>query len=390
MELAQLRRIALDLVGTVRQPELRGLGAADWTTLGGLAVQHRLQPLFHAQHGGNAAIPAAIRAEWQAAHRAAAMQAMVARQELIECAAQLEAAGLEPIALKGAWLSQHAYPAAAQRPMRDIDVLVAATRVLEGYALLLARGYTELEPPEVALSELVRLDKHMPALVAPRGTVTELHHRLWEPDGRLDHATPTYDDTALRSAAMRDADGIRYLAPQDTLAHLIVHAVYSHRLDCGPLLLADIDFLLRAAPIEWAAFWDRARHEGWRSGARLVLDLVADHRGAEIDFSPDQGAPTPPEVLAAAPDLLLQDLTTRASAGVAATALAAGPRRLLQRLRGQRAAHGEAAVTRSMDHAGGLLGWAGSRAWRSVAQLARADVRRQSRQLAALSQWLDQ
>lgn len=157
-----------------------------------------------------------------------------------------------------------------------------------------------------------------------------------------------------------------------------------------PLLLPDIDFLLRAAPIDWAAFWDRAQREGWRSGARLVLDLVANYRGAQIDFSLDQAAPSPPEVLAAAPDLLLQDLTTRASAGVAATALAAGPRRLLQRLRGQRGAHGEAAVIRSMKHDGGLLGWAGSRAWRSVSQLARADVRRQSRQLAALSQWLNQ
>ena len=43
-----------------------------------------------------------------------------------------------------------------------------------------------------------------------------------------------------------------------------------------------------------------------------------------------------------------------------------------------------------MDHEGGLIGWAGSRAWRNLTELARADVRRQSRQLAALSTWLDQ
>ncbi len=372
-------------------PDLSDLDEHAWTVINGLAGQHRLKPLLHAQHGANPAVPHAVRADWRETYRGAALQAMLARHELIECAGLLGAAGLAPIALKGAWLSHHAYPAAALRPMRDLDLLVPGAHVLDGYAALLAAGYAEFEPPEMPLSEVVRLDKHMPVLVAPRGSLIELHHRLWEPDGRLDHATPAQDEAALRARAVCDDDGIRYLAPQDTLAHLIIHAIYSHRLDCGPLLLADIDFLLRAKPIDWLDFWARAAAEGWRSGARLVLELVATYRAeAVIDFKPDQGGPTPSKVLAAAPDLLLQELGTRRSAGLAAAALKAGPRKLLQRLRGRRGAHGEAEVTRTMDHEGGMLGWAGSRAWRSLTELARADVRRQSRQLAALSQWLDQ
>ena len=390
MDLPALRRILLDMVGTRDLPGLAALGVRDWAKLQAMADQHRLNPLLYAQLGSSPALPPAIRAEWQDKHRVAALQAMLTRHELTECAQLLEATGLAPIALKGAWLARHAYPDPAQRPMRDIDLLVPRGGVLEGYAALLAADYTELEPPEMALAEVVRLDKHMPALLAPRGTVVELHHRLWEPDGRLDHASPAQNEAALRNRCVTDAEGIRYLAPQDTLAHLIVHAVYSHRLDCGPLLLPDIDFLVRAAPIDWAAFWPRAAAEGWRSGARLVLELVAHYRpGTAIDFGPDPGPPIPPELLEAAPDLLLQDLATRGSAGLAAAALKAGPGKLLQRLRGRRGAHGEAEVTRSMEHEGGLLGWAGSRAWRSLSQLARAEVRRQSRELAALSQWLD-
>jgi hypothetical protein len=389
--LPALRRNLLALVGTRQAPGLSSLDEYDWAGLNDLAGQHRLKPLLHAQHGTNAAIPLTMRADWCKTHRTAALQAMLSRRELIECAGLLEAAGLAPIALKGAWLSHHAYPQAAQRPMRDLDLLVPSAQVRDGYAVLLAAGYAELEPPEMPLSEMIRLDKHLPALVAPRGSIVELHHRLWEPDGRLDHATPVHDEAALRVRAVIDADGIRYLAPQDTLAHLIIHAVYSHRLDCGPLLLADIDFLLQTAAIDWGQFWARAATEGWRSGARLVLELVAMYRaGVIIDFSFDSGAPVPIEVLAAAPDLLLQELATRRSAGLAAAALKAGPKKLLERLRGRRSAHGEAAVTRTMDRTGGMLGWAGSRAWRSLTQLARADVRRQSRQLAALSQWLDQ
>jgi len=391
VDLPALRRILLDMVGTRQVSDFAGLDQHDWARLQAMADQHRLKPLLHAQLGTEPALPPEVRADWHEAHRVAAFRAMRTRHELNQCAQLLEAAGLAPIALKGAWLAHQAYPAPALRPMRDIDLLVPRELVLEGYAALLAAGYTELEPAEMPLDEVVRLDKHMPPLVAPRGTVVELHHRLWEPDGRLDHATPVQDETAFRARTQCDSDGIRYLAPQDTLAHLIVHAVYSHRLDCGPLLLPDIDFLVRAAPIDWTAFWARAAAEGWRSGARLVLDLVAQYRaGAPIDFSADHGPPSPPDLLEAAPDLLLQDLDTRRSAGFAAAALKAGPGKLLQRLRGRRGAHGEAEVTRNMEHEGGMLGWAGSRAWRSLTQLARADVRRQSRQLAALSRWLDQ
>ena len=391
MDLPALRRILLALVGTRQEPDLTSLDERDWAVINGLAGQHRLKPLLHAQNGVNPAVPSGLRRHWQETHRMAALKAMLARQELIECAGLLEAAGFSPIALKGAWLAHHAYPAPALRPMRDLDLLVPSAQILESYAALLAAGFSELEPSKKPLPAVVRLYKHMPVLVAPRGSLVELHHRLWEPDGRLDHATPVQDEAALRVRAVSDKDGIRYLSPADTLAHLIIHAVYSHRLDCGPLLLADIDFLLQTAPIDWAQFWARAVNEGWRGGARLVLELVATYRsGANIDFRHDQGKPTPTEVLAAAPDLLLQELDTRRSAALAAAVLSSGPKKLLQRLRERRSAHGEAEVTQAMDHDSGMLGWGGSRIWRSVTELTRSDVRRQSRQLAALSQWLDQ
>ena len=389
MEIRALRRILLAMVGTGEVPGLEGLGTADWSALNALAAQHRLKPLLHFQHANDARIPAAVRVDWHEAHQVAALQAMLTRHELRECARLLEAAGITPIALKGAWLSAHAYPAPALRPMRDIDLLVPQDQVLAAYSALKAAGYRDYGPAEMSLEQAVQLDKHLPPLIAPRGTVVELHHRLWEPDGRLDHASPM-QQVPETAKTVRDEDGIAYLAPQETLAHLIVHAVYSHRLDCGPLLLPDIDYLLRAAPVDWPAFWLRATSEGWRSGARLVLELVASYRpGTGIDFAADSGPPPPAELIAAAPDLVLQDLDTRRSAGLAAAAIKSGPARLFQRLRGRRGAHGEADVTRSMEHEGGMIGWAGSRVWRSLSELARADVRRQSRQLAALSTWLD-
>lgn len=390
MHRAALRRVLLDLIGTAETPNLSALTPADWGELDRIAALHRLQPLLHAQHRGNPAIPAEIAANWQAAHRAATMHAMAQRADLADTCALLEREGYAPIALKGAWLSAFAYPEAAQRPMRDIDLLVSPETVIPAFEALLAAGYSYARPSEMALADVVRLDKHMPPLIAPRGTVVELHLRLWERDGRLDHASPEGDETAVVARSAVAADGLRYLDPQDLLVHLIIHAVYSHRLDCGPLVLADIDLLLRAAPIHWPRFWAGANAQGWRDGARLMLELTAHYRRtAAIDFTADPGGLVPADLFAAAPDLLLQELDSRTSAGLAAATLKAGPMKLAERMTGRRKVAGEAEATRLTSHEGGALAWAGSRVLRSLRDLARGDVRDQSRQLAALSKWLD-
>lgn len=390
MDRPALRRVLLTLFGTGPLPDLSALNEADWIELDRIAQDHRLQPLLHARHRGSRNIPAAVLARWQTAHRHAAMVALVQQADLAETSALLEQAGFAPIALKGAWLSVHAYPEAAQRPMRDIDLLVPADAVIPAYRMLIAAGYEAGDKVEMPLEDVVRLDKHMPPLRAPRGTWVELHHRLWERDGRLDHASPQADEAAMVARAVPGPEAIRYLAPQDLLGHLIVHAIYSHRLDCGPLVLTDIAMLLHATPIDWARFWGDATRQGWRDGARLLLELVRQYYpSTAIELADDPGVPTPAALLEAAPDLLLQELGTRASAGLAAAAIKDGPRKLKQRLTGLRSAAGEQPVARNMEHEGGFLGWAGSRAVRSLRDLSQADVRRQSRQLAALSKWLD-
>jgi Uncharacterised nucleotidyltransferase len=390
MDVPALRRTLLDLVGTARIPAQAGLSSSDWQELNRIAAMHRLQPLLHAMHGTDPALPAAIAASWRTAHRTAAITALAQHADLVRTAGLLEAAGFAPIALKGAWLAHQAYPEPAQRPMRDLDLLVPREQVLGAFAALLGAGYTQLVTAEMPLEAIVRLDKHMPPLLSPGGTTIELHHRLWEPDGRLEHSSPAVDEAEIRRRAITGEGGIRALAPADLLSHLIVHAVYSHRLDCGPLLLPDIAFLLRAAPADWPRFWAAARAESWRDGARMVLELVVRaYPEAAIDFTPDHGEPPPQDLLETAPDLLLQELETRASARFAAATLKDGASALVARSLGKRGARGEGEVTRDMASEGGRAGWALSRLWRTLRDLAQRDTRRQSRQLAALSSWLD-
>lgn len=386
-----LCRAVLALTGTTSQPDLTALDLTDWQALGQLASEHRLRPLLHAQHRGNPAVPQAIRDDWQAAHRASALLAMVQQVDLMETTRLLAGAGIEAMALKGGWLAWHAYPEAAQRPLRDIDLLLREDRFAAGWDLLLNAGYRPAAELDLPLDQLMAVDKSPPPLITPRGTAIELHLHAWFPEGRLEYHSPPCDDAGLFARSQRGPGGLLYPSREDMLAHLVIHAIYSHRLDCGPLLLPDIDFLLRQGPLDWQAFWHRAQAGGYAGGARLVLDLVQHYRappGLDLAMAPVPASP--PELLDMAGELMLQDLTTRHSAGFAASGLARGIKGLWPRIM-RRVQSAEGTVHhRDSARDGGYLAWAGSRLARTLGDLADPKVRRQSRQLARLSRWLDQ
>lgn len=389
MNPARLRRTLLALVGTGQGVDLAGMALPDWQQLDQRAAQHRLQPLLHCQHRHNAAIPETVRAGWAASHRAHAMLALGQQADLSRTYALLREAGFTPLALKGAWLSRHAYPDSALRPMRDIDLLLDPATVIDAFRHLQANGYELLDQRDQSSQDLLLTDKHLPPLRSPAGTVFELHHRLWEQNGRLDHASPHGIDAAVRQGAVVESDGIAYPAPADMLAHLIVHAVYSHRLDCGPLLLADIDFLLRARSIDWAAFWNCAAAEGWRSGARLVLALVATWRApGAIVLTPAAGPEASAAVVEDAADLLLQDLKSRHSAGFLASIQRHGWQALAERMAGRTLGPSTTSGSAVAD-ANSFARWAASRLQRTVFDLVRSGPRRQGQALARLSRWLD-
>jgi len=383
MEQRKLRRLLLELLEPGEQVIVPALSPGEWMSLDAMAAQHRVQAQLHARLRNQSEIPVDIRSGWRAAHRSSAMAAMALRQELAEVTGLLEAEGLAPVALKGAWLAWHAYPDPALRPMRDIDLLLDTATVEPAFTCLQAAGYRLAETPEMTLADIVRLEKHLPPLVSSSGVAVELHHRLWDPDGRLDHAMPRAREGEVRSRAVR-LDGVSYPAPEDTLAHLIVHALYGHRLDCGPLVLSDIRWLVCSAPIDWPAFWSSARAEGWASAAGLLFTLA---HPPEV-VVPEDALP-PDWLVAAAPDLLLQDLDTRQSAGAAAAILAGGPGIALRRLTGRRASGDAPMVQRDMSGEGGFVGWAWSRLRRTARDLASGPARRQSRDLARLSRWLN-
>ena len=243
-----------------------------------LAADQRLQPHLHARMRRGAIcqfVPDAIAARWQAAHRAAALAALVQRRDILKAAATLRTAGVDAIALKGGWLAWTVYPDPAERVLRDLDLLVRESDAPRALAALLAAGMEAIEalpddPADHAVSH-----KELAVLATEAGTIVELHSHAWEPPGSLEWPTPPLADERLFAHSVRDRDsGLLALSAQDMLAHLAIHAAYSHRFEVGPLILADVDYLLREHPLDWPAFWDAAETGRFARGAALTLALV--------------------------------------------------------------------------------------------------------------------
>lgn len=161
------------------------------------------------------------------------------------------------------------------------------------------------------------------------------------------------------------------------LGHLVLHAVYNHRFDCGPLALVDIGMLLANEAIEPRRFIDMAQTGGWLPGARLVLALVDRFMGPTgLDIG--QGS-VPGAIIAESESLLLQDFDQRqqvllasqsANAGLASTVVS----RLFRGL--------------SRRPAEGRLHWLFSRANRTIRQASDPRARSEAAAGASLARWL--
>ena len=316
-----------------------GVPAQAWPTIATMAAAQRLEPLlaWHAERGGRP-MPSQVAAAWNQARRAAALGVLSQQAALRLVLATLGDAGITTVALKGVTLAWRHYPEAALRPMRDIDLLVAEDRAIEASQVLAAAGFVPETDDPATLRRALADDHQLPAQYHPGlGVTIELHHRLGDPPQRRGYRVPQIDPAGVMARAVAVECGgamIPCPAPQDLAAHLIVHALYGHRLDCGPLVLADLHFLAADRAVDWAALRDQAVRDGWARGHDLLLALVERSFGS----LPTALAHRPPTaVLDAAEAALMLDPEARGQAEALSdlTAAQSGPalrRALLRRL----------------------------------------------------------
>lgn len=282
---AELKSLLLQLLFGQELPsrDLRELTEQDWAAIRAMLQEHRLAPLLHwrlSREFPDLPVPETLRTHCAHSFKAATLRSLMLQRELLRVHAVLASAGIAYAALKGAWLAFHAYPHPALRPLRDLDVLVPEAEVLRAFQLLLDSGYSRIERYPGDPEALLKHGNHLPPLRAPSGQVNvELHFGLYKPKSRGDFELSAAPGFWPRCPTDRVADAdIVFLPPTEQLLHLIIHAVYDHQLNNGPLLLSDMAYLLQTRSVDWPRFWDLAGRGGHTRGAVLALRLLERYR----------------------------------------------------------------------------------------------------------------
>ncbi len=209
-----------------------------------------------------------------------ALRNLNVQRELVLTQRLLESAGFLPVALKGAGLAWHVYPHPALRPLRDLDVLVPKVDGMTAYQALLEGGLSRIDQYGYSgdAETVMGLGKHLPPLRSATGTLNvELHTRVLHTHQGSVEAADLTDDPDFWSRCIVSKVGdqfVRFESPADLLFHLIVHAVYDHEFNNGPLVLSDLAFLMRTRQIDWPLFWSMADRMGFAPGCGLTLKLV--------------------------------------------------------------------------------------------------------------------
>lgn len=279
---------------------IQALSEADWDQILFWAAEHRFGPcLFHSlgQAGLRMHLPRKVADVLEQTYRAATFRSLAVQSEIVRVHQLLEAAGIDHLYLKGAYLAQFAYPELGLRPMRDIDLLVARDRAMEAFQVLVNAGFLT-DPADKAHPEaFLDQSNHLPRLTAPRSNVAvEVHTRLSKSE-RLSRAETSMDfDALLARSIMRDVGGCRtsFTATADLLVHLCLHAVYEHQFDNGPLTLCDLRWLVETSQIDWPHVWRLASAQGATRGVVLALklthrewpELAIDFLGADACIGP--------------------------------------------------------------------------------------------------------
>jgi len=297
----QQRLLHLSAAGAGNPHDVADLVATDWARLLVLARRHRLGPLLHWRLGADAVaagVPKpfaeAIAANFEKhSRRAVELQAEVSRIQRI-----LRENEIPAVFLRGAFLAFHVYPRAGLRPMRDLDVLVPEEQAADAAHAL--RTSILRRPGRPAEQPVLRID-------------VDLRTRLTEQSRR--NTDPAFDAGTWNRLISRIVaeEEIWYLAPEDQLLHLILHALHDDPSNCHPIVLTDIAQLLEQCGINWVQFWQQALAVNWVGGCWLLLNL-ARHFYPAMSFQPPEDvelAPLPSDLGAVAAMLTLGEAKER-------------------------------------------------------------------------------
>lgn len=245
---------------------------ADWARLVEDSARHGVAGVVRqVLEGAGVAVSAP---EHEALQRhALAVAAAGARMKrlLLQALDALKAQGLTPVLLKGYGLALRLYPDPLLRASTDVDLWVEPSELPRAEVALrglgLSGGKEDLEDPAL----------HHRTFAGKAGVV-ELHYRPLSSFG-----TPLEGEALRAHSVEAEVEGraVRYLAPEDELAYLAVHA--THHMLQRLSWLYDLKLYVAKYP---ALDWDgvaRAAREGGHAGlAFFALEAARRALGAKV------------------------------------------------------------------------------------------------------------
>lgn len=263
----------------------------DWSLVTALAAGAKAAPavLSRVEGVSDGGLPPRARERLQPLAMVTHFRQLELEERFLEVIERMSAGGHDGVLLKGAALAVTVYDAFGERPMGDIDVLLAVPAAAGFQQELLAAGWKEEFRSDPDLEhhapreQFYRDHHHLPPLVDPSGAgaVIELHTDVYPP------GHPFQGQAAgIRKRAHRvDYGAQTVLVPDgsDLLLHLCLHFAWSHlMLTGGWRTFRDINALAEAGAVDWPRFLEDAESARGRTCCYWTLRLARNLTGLRV------------------------------------------------------------------------------------------------------------
>jgi len=203
------------------------------------------------------------------------------QRRLYETCDALAAAGVNAVALKGAAVAHTAYASFVERPMSDIDLLVAPEQAEAAQKILRASRWTQ--GPSGYPDEAYAGHQHLPPYVDAHGSGArlELHTDLFFEGHPFRFSPGMVHGGARRIRAGRH--DLLVPDPLHQLLHACLHFVYGHLMGLAAWrTFRDVAALGASGLIDWTAFIDLARVSGGATSCYWTFRLARATAGVSV------------------------------------------------------------------------------------------------------------
>lgn len=270
-------RVAL---GNGTHAEIASLVAAveDWEYVLSTAALHGVLPLIGRVLSVADGVPSSVIGRSRAQTDLNAVRALALTHHLLGVIGELQAHGIEALAIKGPLLARVAYAELSSRQAGDIDLVIHRCDLQRTRELLSKSGWHVSAPLHAgAEAALLQADYHIPLTNRSTGTSLELHWALTRPGlAAMRNATWPWRHACRVLLGGRP---INALNPEASLVYLCVHGCKHHWQRLG--WICDVAAISHpGTDIDWRAALSLAADAGASRMVALGLRLASNLLGA--------------------------------------------------------------------------------------------------------------